>query len=173
MRGDNTTTYNLKGFAIGNGITDWNVDAAPATFEAFVNFNLISPELYAQFAQYNCKYNVAKNITNDAHCAGLETQVDNLIAGLNPYDVYRTTYGNGPQAQKRSLQAGRSEFGEVEIGGEIKKYQRGVRLEQYTPWVKHNPLLRDAAAKISFGDPMGDYLNRAAVRGALNIPQSV
>lgn len=25
-------TYNLKGFAIGNGITDWHVDAAPATF---------------------------------------------------------------------------------------------------------------------------------------------
>jgi hypothetical protein len=31
MRGNNLT-YNLKGFAIGNGITDWNVDAAPATF---------------------------------------------------------------------------------------------------------------------------------------------
>lgn len=101
MRGD--ITYNLKGFAIGNGITDWNVDAAPATFEAFENFNLISPDLYAQFAQYNCKYNVAKNITNDPHCAELETQVDNLIAGLNPYDVYRTTYGNGPQSQMRSL----------------------------------------------------------------------
>jgi hypothetical protein len=43
----NDTTYNLKGFAIGNGITDWNVDAAPATYEAFVNFNLISPDLYA------------------------------------------------------------------------------------------------------------------------------
>lgn len=96
-------TYNLKGFAIGNGITDWNVDAAPATFEAYASFNLISQDLYAQFAQYNCKYNVAKNITNDPHCADLENQVNDLIAGLNPYDVYRTTYGNGASAQKRKL----------------------------------------------------------------------
>jgi hypothetical protein len=167
MRGG--VTYNLKGFAIGNGITDWNFDAEPATFEAFENFNLISQDLFTQFAQYNCKYNVAKDIVNDPHCEDLEKQVDAQLAGLNPYDVYRTTYGNGPQAKKIQGEA----FGEVEIGGEKKKYQRGIRLEQYTPWVKHNPLLREAAKKISFGDPMADYLNRADVRGALNIPQSV
>jgi len=28
----NGTLYNLKGFAVGNGITDWNVDAAPSTW---------------------------------------------------------------------------------------------------------------------------------------------
>jgi carboxypeptidase C (cathepsin A) len=43
-------TYNLKGFAIGNGITDWHVDAAPATFQTYYEFNLIPPEIYVQFA---------------------------------------------------------------------------------------------------------------------------
>jgi len=62
--------------------------------------------------------------------------------------------------------------GEAIVGGEVKRYQRGVRFEQYTPWIKNHPILK-SAAKATFGDPMGDYLNRADVRAALNIPQSV
>ncbi len=42
----NKTTYNFTGFAIGNGITDWTVDADPATFITFYNMNLIPKSLY-------------------------------------------------------------------------------------------------------------------------------
>lgn len=73
---------------------------------------------------------------------------------------------------KRNLEQ-RQTHGEALVNGEIKRYQRGVRLEQYTPWLKEHLLFKEVASKISFGDPMGDYLNRADVRAALNIPQSV
>jgi Serine carboxypeptidase len=174
----NNTIYNLKGFAIGNGITDWHFDAQPATYEAFREFNLIPPELLDLFKQFNCTYDVATNPVNDPRCAQFEDRAQRLISGLNPYDVYRTTYGMGQTAassaseNKRQLEESRETHGEEIVGEEIKRFQRGVRLEQYTPWIKHNPLLK-AAAKASFGDSMGDYLNRADVRAALNIPQSV
>ena len=64
-------------------------------------------------------------------------------------------------------------LGQALVGGEVKTYQRGVRLDQYAPWLKNNSLLREKAAEVSFGDPMADYLNRADVRAALNIPTSV
>ena len=74
------------------------------------------------------------------------------------------------QSVKRNLE---QTHGEVLVNGEMKRYQRGVRLEQYTPWLKTHLLFKEAASQLSFGDPMADYLNRADVRAALNIPQSV
>lgn len=164
----NNTIYNLKGFAIGNGITDWHFDAQPATYEAFREFNLIPPELLDLFKQFNCTYDVATNPVNDPRCSQFEDRAQLLISGLNPYDVYRTTYGMGSSAaqKKRVLE---ETHGESIVGDEVKRYQRGVRLEQYTPWIKDHPFLK-SAAKATFGDPMGDYLNRADVRAALNIP---
>ena len=172
----NTTSYNLTGFAIGNGITDWTVDAEPATWQTFTEFSTVPYSLLKQFTDNKCEYNVAKPFANPAACAPLESQVNNLIAGLNPYDMFRTTYGLGSSSTQKSffrkLQANEP-LGESVVGGEVKTFQRGVRLEQYTPWVKKNKLLAKAAAEISFGDPMGDYLNRADVRAALNIPLAV
>jgi hypothetical protein len=98
---------------------------------------------------------------------------------LNPYDLFRTTYGKGSSFKKheaRKLESAkepREAYGESIVGGEVKRYQRGVRLDQYTPWVKKNKLLAAQAAQITFGDPMGDYLNRADVRAALHIPLAV
>jgi carboxypeptidase C (cathepsin A) len=35
------TSYNLKGFLVGNGATDWDIDINPAYPEVVFNFNLI------------------------------------------------------------------------------------------------------------------------------------
>lgn len=59
------------------------------------------------------------------------------------------------------------------MGGETKTFRRGVSLEQYTPWIKNNPLLHKLSAGIFFGDALGDYLNRADVRAALHIPLDI
>lgn len=67
-----TVTYNLQGFAVGNGITDWTVDAEPATWETFTEFNLVPPSLYAQFLKNGCKYNVARPANNPPACSDLE-----------------------------------------------------------------------------------------------------
>lgn len=64
--------------------------------------NIIPFSLYAEFAANGCKYNVAKTDNNVPKCADLEIQVNNLIAGLNPYDLFRTTYGNGDSLKATS-----------------------------------------------------------------------
>jgi hypothetical protein len=93
--------------------------------------NLIPPALYQQFVTNNCRYDVAKPFNNAEVCSGLEDQVNNLIEGLNPYDLFRTTYGMGSSvATSRRLQESKAErktHGSSLVGDEIKTYQRGVR----------------------------------------------
>jgi len=89
----NQTTYNFKGFAIGNGITDWTVDAEPSTYETFYEMDLIPKSLYDQFAANDCKFNVGNPYNTSEACKALQTTVSSLIAGLDIYDLYRTTYG--------------------------------------------------------------------------------
>jgi len=46
--------------------------------------------------------------------------------GLNPYDLFRTTYGNGmSSSQKRNKVL----LGEAKVGDEVKSYQKSVRLD--------------------------------------------
>ncbi len=100
----NGTIYNLKGFAVGNGITDWHFDGEPASFEAYREFNLIPPELFDLFIKFNCTYNSATNPVNDPRCDQFLDRVYLLIQGLTPYDVYRTVYGFGSLSQKNNLE---------------------------------------------------------------------
>jgi hypothetical protein len=103
-----------------------------------------------------------------------------LISGLNPYDLFRQTYRDSSTSGKRgaffssrNLQSSAEEFGEALVGGETKRYKRSVSLEQYTPWIKENPVLHRLSQGTFFGDAMADYLNRADVRAALHIPLAV
>ncbi len=54
----------------------------------------------------------------------IENLVDKLIQGFNPYDLFRTVYGNNGNSAKRG-----PEYGEAQVGGETKRYKRGVTLE--------------------------------------------
>jgi hypothetical protein len=134
--------------------------------------NLIPKSLFEQFEANGCVWNVAKPANNPPICNQLDANVTLLIMGLNPYDLFRRTYGMGVSQQKKEFFTHRLEdsHGTTDVGGEIKHYKRGVSLEQYTPWIKKNPLLHKLSAGIFFGDALGDYLNRADVRAALHIP---
>jgi serine carboxypeptidase-like clade 1 len=56
----------------------------------------------------------------------------------------------------------------VEINGELRKYKRGYTIDQYTPWLK-----KFALQSPILGDGMTDYVNRADVREAMNIPATI
>lgn len=64
-------------------------------------------------------------------------------------------------------------MGETIIGGEKRTYQRGATYRQYTPWLADilgddHPLLDTQM----LGDFVSDWLNNAATRADLNIPES-
>lgn len=88
-----------------------------------------------------------------------------MAGDLNWYDLYRKVYPDGGLLLKSE-----NRLKSVEIGGENKTYKTGYTMRDYTPWAKH---LKDAPNHPLLGDYMSEYANRADVRKALNIPETV
>jgi hypothetical protein len=90
----------LKGFLVGNGATDWDIDINPAYPEVVFNFNLIPQSLKDTFLNNNCHYyfNDLKTYNNSKLCNDTWDKINNLTegAGLNWYDLFRKTYPGGP-----------------------------------------------------------------------------
>jgi carboxypeptidase C (cathepsin A) len=57
------------------------------------------------------------------------------------------------------------------IGNEEKTYKVGFTFEEYTSWLNQMPMYQ--AAQPLLGTFLSDYVNRADVRRALNIPDSI
>jgi hypothetical protein len=49
-------TYNLKGFIIGNGVTDMYIDTDNVLLESVANWNLIPVSLWNKMAALGCTY---------------------------------------------------------------------------------------------------------------------
>ena len=64
-------------------------------------------------------------------------------------------------------------MGKVMIGGEEKVFKRGYTAAEYTPWLKHNPILNLQDAPFVFSTFLTDYINEPATRTSMHIPDSV
>jgi len=68
------------------------------------------------------------------------------------------------------------QYGEVEIGGEVKRYKKGKTVGEYTPWLKEVKGENGQALGDYFIDNsafLDDYVNSNETRAAMNIPDSV
>ena len=86
-------TYNLKGFLIGNGVTDMYIDSDNQMIESLANWNMIPTSLWNQIQDSKCIFywdKVDVKVSNDIKCGGLYKQAMDLIEDLNIYDLYRT-----------------------------------------------------------------------------------
>ena len=50
------TKYNIAGFAVGNGATNWDFDVSPSFPETVVNFQLVPQRMLDQFNEAGCVY---------------------------------------------------------------------------------------------------------------------
>ncbi|CDW86436.1 carboxypeptidase c (cathepsin a) [Stylonychia lemnae] len=159
------TKYNLKGFIVGNGATDWDLDIYPAYPEVLYNFNMIDKDLLANFKQSDCHYyfNDVKKYPNKPECAAMWKTIQDARGNLNWYDLFRTEVPKGP-----ILQAVNRE-GSVMIDGVEKTYTRGFTMQEYTPWAKH--LLTDTPHVL--GQSLSDYVNSQGLRDAFHIPSNL
>jgi hypothetical protein len=48
--------FNFKGFIVGNGATNWDVDISPSFPPVVYNFNLITKDLLDTFENNDCHY---------------------------------------------------------------------------------------------------------------------
>ena len=164
-------TYNLKGFIIGNGVTDMYLDSDSQMIESLANWNMIPSSLWDQIVANKCVFNWDKldvKVNNAPACADLYNQAMGLIEDLNIYDLYRTQYGNTASSKKSLRLTEQEREREVVIDGMVKKYKLGRTMNEMTPFRKS--LLTQDDKQVILGDDLSGYLNRADVRAALNIP---
>ena len=88
----------LKGFMIGNGLTDQYQDSNVWYPDTLFNFNLISPTLLQKIKAKNCiwywdkLYDVLDPHPNAPECDDYLKAVNQQLPCLNQYDLYRTNY---------------------------------------------------------------------------------
>lgn len=87
-------TPKLKGFMVGNGVTDWKYDCTPAFFHMSYYHGLISDELY-NAVNANCNLESADSPNPpplSPLCQTLMAKFANLTSLVNVYDVFGKCY---------------------------------------------------------------------------------
>jgi hypothetical protein len=166
-----TQTLNLKGFIVGNGATDWDLDISPAFPDVVYNFNMIPTRMIKNYTDNGCTFyfrDVKPPMPNNSICIELWGKINDLWQGLNWYDLFRKVY---PQSAVLNATDDAARTKTVMIGGVEKTYKVGFTFQEYTSWLNHMPMYQ--AAQPLLGTFLSDYVNRADVRRALNIPDSV
>jgi hypothetical protein len=167
----NTDVFNLEGFMVGNGATNWDFDVSPSFPETVYNFNLIPEPMFNDYNNNGCVeyFNGFRptNGTSAVTCDALFGKMSVLTEDLNWYDLYRIP--NPLSATKKALKATDKErIGSVNIGGVEKTYKKGYTFAEYTPWIKNHPGLKSQTV---YGNWVSDYINNADTRTALHIPE--
>ena len=82
---------NLKGFIVGNGATQWDVDVQPSFPDVMYHFNLIQKPLIDTYKSNNCVqyFNDVKPGSNSTMCVNAWNEINDLWNGLNWYDLFR------------------------------------------------------------------------------------
>ena len=80
----------LKGFAVGNGATNWEFDVSPSLPATVYNFNMIPHSIWDFLTNNNCVFyfNNFYPHTGPAECETFMDKITNLLSGFNFYDLY-------------------------------------------------------------------------------------
>ncbi len=90
-----STVFNLKGFIIGNGMTDMYIDSDNPLLESLANWGMIPFPTWKRAKELRCLFlweKVPIEPNNDPECADLYNYSMDLIKDLDIYDLYRTVY---------------------------------------------------------------------------------
>jgi len=83
---------NLKGFMVGNGVTDWRYDTTPAFLQLAYYQGIFDEKAY-QSMQKNCDFKDLNFGTNTSiACEAAILKIYRLTAQLNTYDMFGKCY---------------------------------------------------------------------------------
>lgn len=151
---DSVFKPNLKGFAVGNGVTNWDLDCNTAYVEMAYWHSLYSTELYEKIKAAKCNFGGPEMANATKECLEYFQEFSDLTNAVNIYDIYGICYGPYPHPQMYETNSSRKTYS----------------AHDYTPWVKHRGTPSNELPPCTFGNPIMDYLNRDDVRHALHIP---
>ena len=87
--------FNLKGFIVGNGVTNWDYDTTPAFVKMGFWHGLYDYDLKLSIEKNNCNFsNFNPNPLSD-DCNNDFNRFNELTQNINVYDVFRKCYTNG------------------------------------------------------------------------------
>jgi cathepsin A (carboxypeptidase C) len=173
---------NLKGFMVGNGVTNWAFDTFPAYIEMGYWHGLYDLDMYNDIHKHGCPKQY-EYITVDPTkeiseiCEELFLQFQINIQGINIYNIFGKCFGVDPES-KPTLYDTESDIGYSKVGNDILTYKKTATQRDYTPWAfpklansksERTKKLQDLPP-CTFGQPIIDYLNRQDVKDALHIP---
>ena len=112
-----------------------------------------------------------KPATESPECVQAWKDIKLLDKDLNWYDLFRKTYTKSKSTLLLQDAPIEDRMKTVQVGNETKTYKQGFTFSEYTPWAKH--IVRSESSQALLGAFMSDYVNRADVRRALNIPDTL
>jgi hypothetical protein len=170
----------LKGFMVGNGVTNWKYDTEPAYLQMGYFHSLYDTRTFDSMHEKGCDYSglaLGLNITEE--CMDLYSVFANATTDIDIYNIFGYCYGlpdpNATQNEMHLAVPGHKERGLTVVSGHLKSYKKTFSQKDYTPWLprfrladkvknlKETPPCVDGAAVIQ-------YMNQADVRTALHIP---
>lgn len=146
---------NLIGFAVGNGVTNWEYDCNPAYVKMGYWHSLYSEDLHERFEKHNCDFGGLGMPKATAECKALYGEFMLLTRDVNIYNIYGICYGTSENPQL--LQSSQTE---------------GMTAKQYTPWLGTSDPA-DSLPPCTFGTPLMTYFDRPDIREALHIDSKV
>lgn len=85
---------NLKGWMVGNGVTNWLYDTEPAAVDMYYWHSLVSMDWYESYKANNCSMaRFAEEPEPGSMCETLIETYENVTADVNMYDILGTCYG--------------------------------------------------------------------------------
>jgi serine carboxypeptidase-like clade 2 len=87
---------NLKGFMVGNGVTNWDYDTTNAYVDMAFWHSLYEQELYDEFKAQKCDFNGPYFTRTTDSCMDLLNEFEGLVADVNVYDIFGVCYGTFP-----------------------------------------------------------------------------
>lgn len=166
---------NLKGFMVGNGVTNWKYDTSPAYLKMGFWHSLIDQKTYNAMTEQKCDFSqLSFDITPSKACMDLFDKFNKGVEKVNIYNIFGYCYGlkEGDEGY-----AAANELGIYTVGGQIKTYKKGLTAKDYTPWAWHGDLRAASGLKETppcvNGQFIIKFLNDPAVRQALHIPDKI
>ncbi|CAI2367171.1 unnamed protein product [Moneuplotes crassus] len=148
---------NLKGFLIGNGVTNWKYDCGPAFMKMGLTHGLINIDLANRIENSGCDFAEQGSGKQPDECYSLMREFDDAVSHVYPYDIYRPPeeYYQTPAPQKSI-----SDLIRMESDSQVENVYGG-----FSRLVKKN--MKKNSNDFS---PVNKYMNADDTKAALNIP---
>jgi len=168
--------FNLKGFVVANGVSDWGIDTYPSMIDNWHRFNIIPTKQLQKFKENKCTFtfhNVLPFKGKDKHlCYKLLSKIYKNARKLNIYDILRKNYNI--KSNKSAIKE--PKYGQAVINGQQVSYKRSFSITEYAPWTKQIFALDKESGEdqdfLAGWYYSTDYLNRQDVRDTLHIKTS-